>query len=209
MAERNWTVLAVDPGACPTACVLWNRGKSVRFYDRKDLSSYIRSPDSVAVGKKNHRKGASALQFDARKMSTVMEWANPDLVVVEAVWVRPGQGVASQAKLVYVMGACVGLAAGIGASLLFLRPQTWTKAHGLQTRDPRYSGKLRKTNRVAAALELEPEMLAGMMTRKIDHNRADAFLMAHLGMQMLREQYQHAVGAGASTAWRPGFWIMR
>lgn len=205
VAPRNWTVVSLDPGVEPTACVLWNRGDSVRFYDGVDLATRVQHRHDVMVGKRPTYNGMS-LQFDPRKWGAVLEWCHPDLVVIEAIWVRPMQGRASQAKLVYVMGASVGAAAALGRNLLFVRPETWTKAYGLHKSG---TAAERKKIHTDAARALNPDLMRPYLTLKKHHNRADAYLMAHLGVQMLDQAYERAVRKGASVDFTPEVWTMR
>lgn len=188
---RNWCVLAIDPGKAPTICAYWDRGESVKWYDSEHTSGWRKDQP----GPKN---GDPAI--DPNKVKHIIEYHNPHLIVVEKVWVRPGQGVASQAKLVYCYAYCEGLAKGLGKSLLSIFPQTWMKSHGLITRDKGF-------HRQFAALH-GPQW-AWAFTRKKDHDRADAYLMAVTGLKFMDRMYDLAVRKGAPLDYVPQFDLIR
>ena len=97
------------------------------------------------------------------------EIQTPDCqVVVERVGARPGQGVSSMFSFGQGYGIVIGVVAALGLPLTLVTPQEWKRAMRVQ------GGKDASRLRI---LELRPES-AGLFSRKRDHGRADATLIA-------------------------------
>jgi crossover junction endodeoxyribonuclease RuvC len=92
-------------------------------------------------------------------------------VILERVSARPGQGVTSMFSFGTSCGIIQGIIAALHLPLTLVSPQEWRKQMGV----PR--GKDGSRQRV---LELRPD-LASRFSRKKDHGRADAVLMALYG----------------------------
>ena len=92
-------------------------------------------------------------------------------VLLERVSARPGQGVTSMFSFGTSSGIIQGIIATLGIPLTFVTPQEWRKKMGVP------KGKDGSRQRV---LELRPD-LASKFSRKKDHGRADAVLLALYG----------------------------
>lgn len=106
------------------------------------------------------------------------------------------EGRASLAKFMEIFGGIRAVAVLSGNPLTLVRPMEWKEALGLVTRTPRGQGttltpkekavkkKEGKEAAVSLAISLYPDA-AKFLTRKKDHDRAEALLLAHY----LRIQY--------------------
>lgn len=91
---------------------------------------------------------------------------------VEIQHARPGQGVTSMFGMGVSFGAAVGVIAALGIPYTLVAPGAWKRQAGL-------TGKDKEASR-ARALQLHPE-LAERLSRKKDHGRAEAVLLACFG----------------------------
>ncbi|MFK0570598.1 hypothetical protein [Endozoicomonas sp.] len=94
------------------------------------------------------------------------------MVYLEQVHAMPKQGVTSMFNMGRSFGAIEGVISTINLPLTYITPVTWK-------RRARLIGKEKDVSRTRA-LELYP---AAPLTRKKDHNRADAILIARYGIQ--------------------------
>lgn len=97
-----------------------------------------------------------------------------DIVVVEEVGVRPGEGVASAFTFGMAFGSILAVVQSAGKPLRTVTPKQWSA----QLRLKSGAGE---TDKKGAALALVREMWPGtyeQLRLKKDHNRADAALMA-------------------------------
>jgi crossover junction endodeoxyribonuclease RuvC len=85
------------------------------------------------------------------------------------------QGAVSQARLVSSMYLIWGIAVGLGLPVELVVPQTWKAHYSLRGSDKELS-RLR-------CLKLWPDT-ARHLTRKKDHNRAEAILLARYGQHL-------------------------
>lgn len=185
--KRNWRIVGVDPGTSPTLCAWWDRGASAKFYDTEHTAGRYSS-----IRPKERQKNRN--QPDHRRIRAILEYHQPDLVVIEKVWVRPGQGVVSSARLVYCMGLVEGIATGLGLNILRVYPTTWMKFHSLISHDKKY-------HRYFAGNQAPQWSWA--FTRAKDHDRADAMLMAMMGEAVMDRAYQRALSRGAPEGFTP------
>jgi crossover junction endodeoxyribonuclease RuvC len=88
--------------------------------------------------------------------------------MIERVHAAPGQGVSSMFRFGYAAGALAGIVTALGHTVSFTTPQHWQKI--TQTKPSPDAGRLR-------AAEVFPEA-AHLFMRKLDHNKADAALIA-------------------------------
>jgi crossover junction endodeoxyribonuclease RuvC len=98
----------------------------------------------------------------------------PDLAIIERVHSMPRQGVASTFKFGSSFGIAIGVVAALGISTHFVSPGRW-KRHYTIGRD--------KEMARALALRLWPTSIH--FSRKRDHNRAEAALLARYGAEVL------------------------
>lgn len=97
-------------------------------------------------------------------------------VYIEAVHSMPGQGVASTFNFGRGYGLWEGIVAALGIPCTLVRPERWKRAMMAGM-----SGKEKDASRVRA-MQLYPQ-LAGELTLKKHHGRADALLIAAYGQR--------------------------
>lgn len=98
-------------------------------------------------------------------------------VYLERVSSMPGQGVASMFSMGDTFGCIRGVCAALGLPIEIITPQSWKKHYGL--------GSDKEVVR-AKAIELFPK---APLSRKKDHNRAEALLIAMYGFnQQVQEK---------------------
>lgn len=156
-------VLGIDPGLDGAACRLAPDG-GVDLYDMPTLT--------IAGGKSNQRELAIA---DIRGWLHGASCDGRTIAYLESVHAMPGQGVRSMFTMGHGLGVWEGLLAGMEIPYVKVTPQRWKKAlmDGM--------GKDKDAARLVA-LRRYPQ-LAGHLTRKKDHGRADALLIATYGAQ--------------------------
>ncbi len=101
-------------------------------------------------------------------------WSDPRdslLAVLEHVAAMPGQGVAGVFSLGDSYGCLRGVLAAKGISVKIVSPGAWKRAYGLDSDKERAR---------ARAMELYP---AASLSRKRDHGRAEAILLARYGLE--------------------------
>ncbi|WP_412852373.1 hypothetical protein [Ectothiorhodospira shaposhnikovii] len=96
------------------------------------------------------------------------------LAVVEQVASRPGQGVASVFSLGHTAGAICGVLAALGIPLVLVPPTAWKKAVGVPAGSDKDMGR-------TIAARFHPDL---NLSRKRDHNMADALLLARYALTM-------------------------
>jgi hypothetical protein len=156
--------LAVDIGLTGAAAALDHTGRA----SVADLP-IVDSP----AGRRLHARGT---------LDILREWAPASeacVLVVEDVRPRPmgnggahGNTIFSQGSLMRGRGAVEALADIGGLPIVWVQPQTWKRHFALIGKD--------KDEGRQVALRLFPGM-AQALARKLDHNRADALLLAHWG----------------------------
>jgi crossover junction endodeoxyribonuclease RuvC len=121
--------------------------------------------DLPTVGEKTKREVSGAL------LAALIP-GNLDLAVLELVHARPGNGVSSMFRFGEASGVCKGVLGATGVKWRTVTPQAWKAFHGLRGSEGEDSRKL--------ALQLVPKA-AQYLARKMDHNRAEALLIALYG----------------------------
>ena len=107
-------------------------------------------------------------QVNAAEWACVVARLKPDVAVVEQVGSMPGQGVSSTFKFGMGCGLIRGVLAGAGVPIIIVTPAKWKKHFSLNN-----DGEKSR----ALALRRFPHA-ADQLTRKKDHGRAEAMLMA-------------------------------
>ncbi len=92
--------------------------------------------------------------------------------VIEAVSAMPGQGVSSMFRFGESVGVVLGVLGALQVPIRWVTPSKWKKAAGIDGRDKDAARSL--------AIQLHPE-IADQLTRKKDHNRGEAILIARFG----------------------------
>jgi len=111
-----------------------------------------------------------------KSWSMAFTFAAPDLVVIEDVSARPGQGVTSMFTFGRTLGFAHALAVGCGASVQTVTPSVWKGKLGLLNSN---KGASREK-----ATGLYPKA-APKLGRVKDDGRAEAILLAHYGRKYL------------------------
>jgi crossover junction endodeoxyribonuclease RuvC len=152
-------VLGFDPGVTGAIAAHCN-GKIVSVVDMPVVEKRISS------GAVRHRVSAHGVTDIVHKLvdtyDTVEAW-------IEQVAPRPGEGRVSSFSFGRSVGVLEGVLAGLGVATSFVTPQEWMKT----MRVPRDGS-------IGRAIELCPH-LSGELSRKKDHGRADAILIALFG----------------------------
>lgn len=99
-------------------------------------------------------------------------------VTIEKVTSSPQMGVVSAWSFGMGFGVWLGILAALGVPHALVSPQTWKKA--MMGGEPKEKG----ASRVVAA-RLYPLQTEESLSRKKDHNRADALLLAEYGRRLI------------------------
>lgn len=161
-------IVGVDPGTSGAVGVIYPDK-----YEVMDIPA-------MAVGKRGGRvkNQVNAAEL-AMMLKTMKHWGevyNSQISVwLEKVASMPGQGVSTMFSMGDSLGCIRGCCAALGLQINMVTPQVWKKHFGL--------GKDKEIVR-ARAIELFPE---APLSRKKDHNRAEALLIALYGAQRGRD----------------------
>lgn len=145
-------IAAIDPGI----------SGAVALVDTTTSEALVADLPTIALGKRNTINPYSLA-------SVLREWA-PNLLVIEHVATRPGQGVSSSGNFMYGAGVLFGVAGALGLEVDFVPPATWKRGLNLL-------GTSKEASR-SLALRLFPA-LQSELKRKKDSDRAEALLIAH------------------------------
>jgi hypothetical protein len=162
-SSYDMKVAGIDPGTSPTIGII--DGDEVAVYDELSAATRIN-------GRNTNLPVPELIRF-------ALSESQVDLVVLEQVWMRPVHGVAaqgavSQARLVSSMHLCWGIACGLGLRVVLVSPQMWKRHFHLR-------GGAKEDSRMKC-LSVMPES-ARFLMRKMDHNRAEALLLARYGLE--------------------------
>lgn len=109
--------------------------------------------------------------LDGGALRRLLERGRVDCAVIEHVSSMPKQGVSSTFKFGTTFGQIIGVVQSLGVPHEFVRPHVWMGQMKLP------SGPDKKEAARRRAIELFPN-LAEELARKMDHNRAEALLLA-------------------------------
>ena len=122
--------------------------------------------------------GAVKRAVDCNALSKLIRDCCPDLeagrLFIERVNAFPGQGVSSMFSLGMSFWGVVGVAAGLGIPVELVEPRAWKKHFGLGPDKDQARG---------LASRLYPSV---DLSKKKDHGRAEALLIARYGMERLK-----------------------
>ena len=150
------TILAFDPGI--------NGGCAVV----DELGDLLLCVDTPTIGEGAHRR------IDAVSLADLVRRFTPyQFAVVEQVGARPGQGVSSMFRFGQSYGTLFGVLGALAIPVRHVSPSKWKKAMALNS-DAEESR--------ARAIETWPDR-AEWFTRKKDHNRAEAAVLALYGLR--------------------------
>ena len=151
-------VLGVDPGISGALAIV---------EDYRLIGAYNMPVASVRVGKATKRR-----IIPAQLCALIME-QNVDRAIIEKVAAMPGQGVASMFAFGEAYGLVQGVLAACGVPVTFITPMQWKRKAGLIGQPKDHSRTI--------ACERWPHQSA-FFARKSDHGRADAALLACVGI---------------------------
>lgn len=159
-------ILGIDVGLSGACAVFTNEGIFVEVFDL---------PTMQANGKQAYCKNVvNATGFHDALIARGLEMP---IAYLELVSAMPKQGVASMFSLGHTLGSVVGVLASLHIPHIFIRPQEWKKAYGLK-------GKEKDQSRTMA-IRMMPAA-GNYLSRKKDHNRAEACLIGRYGVQRQR-----------------------
>lgn len=118
-------------------------------------------------------EGAQRMLSAALLTATVRQFS-PALAIVERVGSMPGQGVSSTFKFGRAVGVIEGVLGACGIPVLYVLPAVWKRHYGLST-DKEASRQ--------RAIETWPAKAPTYFRRKLDHQAAEAALLALWGMR--------------------------
>lgn len=156
-------ILGIDPGMSGAAviyCPLASKESGLRW----------QVLDIPTVGDKTMRR------VNAPILRDFISRIDPTCAFIELATVMPKQGIASSGRYMRAVGALEAVVACLNIPITFVTPQTWKKFHGLKGSDKEQSR--------ARAVQRFPEA-ASLLTRKLDHGRAEAMLIAAYGAAVI------------------------
>jgi crossover junction endodeoxyribonuclease RuvC len=156
-------ICGVDPGSATGAIAIVNIDRNV-----------ILRLDDLPTHKIALSSGRLRTEFDPHGLCAMLRAVPPDHAVVEAVHALPRQGISSAWQFAHACGAVYGVLAALAVPVSFVTPQRWQQHHRI--------GK-GPDDAVRKALQLYPALHA-QLSRKKDHHRADALLIALTGVRL-------------------------
>jgi len=155
-------IAGIDPGKTGALAITYPEG-SVLLYD---------VPRIVLKG-----KDKPAWSDWSRQWCMALDLAVPDMVVIEDIAARPGQGVTSMFTFGRTLGFAHGLvAATTSCPVHFVTPSVWKGRLGLLNSSKSASREKARTFYPKVSVHLD---------RVKDDGRAEAILLAHYGRQFL------------------------
>ena len=155
-------IIGIDPGITGAIAVLFDDGKSI-----------VHDIPVMANGK---GKGKVKNSVNGGALVQLLRCFDGAEVFLERVSAMPGQGVSSMFSMGDSFGCIRGVIAACGMPVHIITPQSWKKHYRL--------GSDKEVCR-AKAIELFP---GAELSRKKDHNRAEALLIAKYGKSIIGEQ---------------------
>ena len=153
------TVAGIDPGKTGAMVLLYPDGSGATY----------RVPLIKLRGKE---QPAWTTWFDV--WATTLQTVQPDLIVLESVAARPGQGVTSMFNFGQSLGFARAIACSANCRVEHVTPSVWKAKLGLLNSDKNASREM--------ARQLVPSLISEL-TRVKDDGVADAALLAHYGRQ--------------------------
>ena len=172
MANRTSVYIGIDPGLDGAVAVLDAEGRILACNNTPTLT--------IKVGRGNRR------QYVVAQMVSLLQYYGgaPNAVVgLEFVRAMPDQGVTSMFSMGRGVGLWEGIITALGFPLIQITPQVWKRA----MLGPGMGSD--KNASILQALALFPTQAPALLTRKKDHNRAEALLIAEY---LRRKETYHA-----------------
>ena len=154
-------IYGIDPGVTGAISSMVNG----QLHDVVDIP--VRVEGSGTVKRKIDAAALAAIVRDWRRAIGI----DSELAVIERVASMPKQGVASVFSLGHSAGVCEAVMLALGIRVDLVAPRTWKVACGVAAQ---------KSTSTARASLLFPSH-AGKWSRKLDHNRAEAVMLAWHG----------------------------
>lgn len=154
-------MIGIDPGISGAIARISQSGA----YEVKDLPTMANGKGKSKIKKMIN---PSAL----RDILEIYHTSAAEVVYIERISSMPGQGVASMFSMGDTFGCIRGVCAAMGFRVEIITPQSWKKFYRL--------GKDKEVVR-AKAIQLFP---SAPLSRKKDHNRAEALLIANYGKEL-------------------------
>lgn len=156
-------VCGIDPGLSGAVALIDHDGSLLRVFDLPTVEE--------RHGNKARTRIAPALLHDE-----LIGEVKIDVAFIEHVASSPQMGVTSAFRFGEAFGATLAVLQCSGIRTELIRPQVWKKAMGLNS-----EGEVSR----ARAIDLWPDA-SNYFKRKMDHNRAEAALIAEYGRKMSR-----------------------
>ena len=154
-------VVGIDPGIYGALAVI---DDSVDIHNQFDINIVFDLPVEEDQGGRN--------MVNFYETYKLIRLYAPDLVMLEHVHAMPRQGVSSTFRFGMTFGGIIAVLSALELRYVLVHSTVWK-------RRVRVRGD--KQASVARAIELYPEA-APYLARKMDHNRAEAILIAHYGL---------------------------
>jgi hypothetical protein len=160
------TIIGIDPGSPLTIGVLKD-GVPLAVFGYEQVAVRII---------RNGRKSATWLNqasLVADIIRTIQADHGIDMVIIEGVTIRPGESLSSGQKFVGSMYLAEGICAGLCIPYKLAYPSVWKRQSKIPVtlKNPKEPSRLR-------AIETWPKS-AALFSRMMDHDRAEALLMAN------------------------------
>lgn len=178
-ADPTTLYIGIDPGTPPTMAVLYHPTGATAFYEGEELGF-----GTLRVTPKG--KPSSALVTSPELIAETLrrlifrgtDKPIPHLVTIERVSIRPGEALASGQRFVGSMYMAVGICQGMKLEWRTVPPSVWK-------RDLNVPGKMLDdgNDQVRRVAVQHFPNAAASLSRKKDHNRAEALLLAHWGKE--------------------------
>lgn len=171
MADRIRFVIGIDPGITGAlALVKVGENDDIALLSVKDMPT---ASQKVGSSTKSHIIPAALADI-------LLDWTThpfecPTDVFIESVHAMPGQGVTSMFRFGHSLGLIEGVVGALGLQVHKVQPKEWQALVRVQ-KDPD-AGRLRASQIFPAETR--------QFARKMDHNRADAALIAYAGARMV------------------------
>src|SRR5258708_3687822 len=156
--------IGIDPGLSGAVIAINENGELEAFEDTPTIT--------LTTGKK------SRTNYSPSEMAASLRQYKDKShhVFLESVHSMPGEGVSSVFNFGKGFGIWIGILAALEMSYTLVIPQAWKKSI-MQGKGDKDASRLR-------ALELFPNLLS-ILSRKKDHGRAEALLLAEFGRRSL------------------------
>ena len=161
--------IGIDPG-CPLTIGVLRDGKPANIFEYEAVAVQV-----LKAGRKNPSWVNQAALIKNALVSvrdTARAAGTKPFAVIEQVTIRPTESLSSGIPFVGSMFLAEGICAGLGIRYKIVAPSKWKPAMNIKVprKKPKEPARLR-------ALQEWPDY-AHMFTRQMDHNRAEALLLA-------------------------------